>query len=271
MNYRSGLLILLVTLSGLAIAPTPTSAIPFQIARQLRFPLDGIEASEGRTSGLARGKCIETDDAVRSVVPLVPLPDLAQADNSIRFTTIDSHPTFYFFVPEEGDTSAQFRIYDSTSSNVQIIEITMPPTSGIVPIRLPGSIPALETGTLYSWEFVLSCDPNAGSDVEPFVSITGLTERVTLDETLAPQLSQSDLRDRPAIYADAGLWYDALDALIRLRYADPTDEALLQDWQSLLESVELGQVASDPLIDPESVSIEVGSGIDNSVFTTPTR
>jgi hypothetical protein len=41
-------------------------------------------------------------------------------------------------------------------------------------------------------------------------------------------------RDRTAIYATSGIWYDSLATLAELRQKRLDDAALKNDWQSLL-------------------------------------
>jgi Domain of Unknown Function (DUF928) len=43
------------------------------------------------------------------------------------------------------------------------------------------------------------------------------------------------------------LWYDALNSLANLRVIKPQDTGLKQDWQNLLKSIDLGDLANQPL------------------------
>ena len=55
-------------------------------------------------------------------------------------------------------------------------------------------------------------------------------------------------RDRAAIYAASGIWYDSLATLVELRQKRLDDAALKNDWQSLLESVDLAKIAQEALV-----------------------
>jgi hypothetical protein len=55
-------------------------------------------------------------------------------------------------------------------------------------------------------------------------------------------------RDRAAIYAASGIWYDSITTLVELRQKRFDDAALKNDWQSLLESVDLAKIAQESLV-----------------------
>ena len=52
----------------------------------------------------------------------------------------------------------------------------------------------------------------------------------------------------PALYAQAGIWYEALATLAELRRSKPNDSVLISAWESLLQSVGLDTVAKEPII-----------------------
>ena len=65
-----------------------------------------------------------------------------------------------------------------------------------------------------------------------------------LPAALTKRLAEARLGQAPAIYAEAGLWYDALSSLQELIAADPNDEMLTAARWELLRQGGLGEVAA---------------------------
>lgn len=57
-------------------------------------------------------------------------------------------------------------------------------------------------------------------------------------------------RERVLLFAENGLWYDALTLLAEERRIKPQDGRITKDWQDLLESpkVELQEFVSEPIV-----------------------
>jgi hypothetical protein len=68
---------------------------------------------------------------------------------------------------------------------------------------------------------------------------------------LAQALTTAATEEKPDIYAKAGIWYEAVATLIKLRQEQPQNVALLNQWQTLLKSVGLEKIADQPLL-PEN-------------------
>ncbi|WP_210407399.1 DUF928 domain-containing protein, partial [Hydrocoleum sp. CS-953] len=56
--------------------------------------------------------------------------------------------------------------------------------------------------------------------------------------------------DRWLIYSEAGIWYEALVTLAELIRSNPNDVKFTSEWQNLLNSVGLNEVATEPLKEP---------------------
>jgi hypothetical protein len=72
--------------------------------------------------------------------------------------------------------------------------------------------------------------------------------RVRPDPTLAQRIQQATPKDRVALYANAGLWYETVATLVELRRARPNDNELAQAWNKLLNSVGLDNSFKRPPI-----------------------
>ena len=71
-----------------------------------------------------------------------------------------------------------------------------------------------------------------------------MIERTALPAELSSKLSGVGRSQRVAIYAEAGLWYDAVEAISEEINAVPNDIALRKQRASLLEQVGLPEIAA---------------------------
>jgi hypothetical protein len=65
--------------------------------------------------------------------------------------------------------------------------------------------------------------------------------------SLSQQLATATPEEQPQIYAQAGIWYEALATLVKLRQDQPQNPALISQWETLLASVGLEQIADQPI------------------------
>jgi hypothetical protein len=80
----------------------------------------------------------------------------------------------------------------------------------------------------------------------------GKLQRVEADPNLALRVQQATLEERVAMYADQELWYETLDALIKLRRDRPYDQNLADAWEKLLSAVGLATISEEPLFQSAS-------------------
>ena len=71
----------------------------------------------------------------------------------------------------------------------------------------------------------------------------GLIERIEIPESVRSKLAQAEKEEIPRIYAEAGIWYDALMAISDLIDVRPEDGVLRKQRSALLEQVGLSEVA----------------------------
>ncbi|MEH2265463.1 DUF928 domain-containing protein, partial [Nostoc sp.] len=62
-------------------------------------------------------------------------------------------------------------------------------------------------------------------------------------------LAKANLYKLPTIYAEAGIWHEALTSLVQLRQTEPNNFKARLDWRQFFKSVGLSAIASEPLID----------------------
>lgn len=179
-------------------------------------PMRG-SASSGRIGGGTRG----TGDGP-SVTLEVLVPDHAGL-------TVSAQPTLYWFASQRIDSDAELTIVDDTSIDpVLELKLTAPIEAGIHALSLKQHGVELKTGVPYQWFVAVVVDPSQRSYD---VIAGGEIKRVPDPGDLASPTPQA--------YAQAGIWYDALDGLSAQIGERPNDTGLRQQRAALLDQVGL--------------------------------
>jgi hypothetical protein len=163
--------------------------------------------------------------------------------------TASEHPTIWFYIPYHQDSISRidFSLIDGdnlTKKTVFKNAIKRPTQPGIVSFSLPQTSTPLTVDRLYQWELKLTMKRQLDREI----SVKGWIQRVALNNQLNDSINQAPLDRQAALYAENGFWYDALSSLAQLRREQPQDLALIQDWQNLLKSIELGKLANKPFV-----------------------
>ncbi|MEP6521989.1 DUF928 domain-containing protein [Microcoleus vaginatus DQ-U2] len=166
--------------------------------------------------------------------------------NKIGRTVFD-YPTFFFYLPPTEAESAEFILKDQSGNQIYKQDLTISNVSGVIGVSIPANqnVPPLEVGKSYTWNFTVICDSQdrSSDQIE-----SGTVRRVELSADIRRQLAQADPRQKTVIYAENGIWLDALSTLAAARRDQPNDTALKADWESLLDSVTLGKIAKEPIV-----------------------
>jgi hypothetical protein len=162
-----------------------------------------------------------------SLIPLVP-------DNHVGQTTA-ARPTLLAYL--SGVNTAEFSLVEPGVAKPLLVQTVQPDAQGLVRIQIPDSSPELEPGKEYRWSLSVICNPNRRSQD---IFAQSMIQRIQLSEDLNTQLvtAESD-QVRGRLYAESGLWYDALAVLSKADQTDPDRQALQQDFATLLDQVGL--------------------------------
>lgn len=164
--------------------------------------------------------------------------------------TVSDYPTFFFYLPQTEAQSAEFILQDESGKPIYKQDVTISNLSGVIGVSIPAdkNVPPLEVGKSYTWNLTVICDSldRSSDQLE-----SGTVRRVELSADIRRQLDQADPREKTFIYAENGIWQDALSTLAAARRANPNDAELTADWESLLDSVKLGQIAKEPIVQIE--------------------
>lgn len=244
------------TVLGLQLLPayaqsSPSSPSSASIVFSAPPPPSDLGEPGGRSEAASRG-CGINEELTGEPIPSdeVGLTALASIVNTGEFdavwglTTAD-RPTFWFYVPQSlMSGTGKFIIDDETAQWTYPVTLEASAQSGgqsgIVQISLPESAPPLALDTDYHWYFNIYCQPG-----QPPRFVHGWIRRVDVDPTLEAELAQASPAQQVELYAEHGIWYDALAIAADLYSANSTHST----WVDLLQSVGLEAVAEKPLID----------------------
>ncbi|MEG4351568.1 DUF928 domain-containing protein [Microcoleus sp. LAD1_D3] len=166
--------------------------------------------------------------------------------NKIGRTVFD-YPTFFFYLPPTEAESAEFILKDQSGNQIYKQDLTISNLSGVIGVSIPTNknVAPLEVGKSYTWNFTVICDSQDRSADQIQI---GTVRRVELSADIRRQLDQADPRQKTFIYAENGIWQDALSTLAAARRDQPNDTTFKADWESLLDSVKLGEIAQEPIV-----------------------
>ena len=244
-----GSIVLIATLNlsqfavtGEVIPKLPSSKKPPTVSAGPRFiqPIEDKDDQPTGKPGFVRGKCGD--------LPQVSFTALVPENNIAR--TVSDYPTFFFYLPQPNAELAEFILEDENGNLIYGQALTIKNLSGVISVSIPANtnVPPLEVGKKYTWVFSLVCDPDdrASDQIE-----RGVVRRVELSADILRQLDAADPRLKTVIYAENGIWQDALGTLAAARRANPNDKDLAADWESLLDSVTLPEIAKEPIVEME--------------------
>jgi len=171
----------------------------------------------------------------------------ALVPESLIGRTVSEYPAFFFYLPKTEAQLADFYLVDEEENLIYETTLKINNAPGVMSVSIPANknVSPLEAGKNYRWSIALICDP---SD-RPLGAVgTGIVRRVELSADILRELDAADPRQKTVIYAENGIWQDALGTLAAARRANPNDTDLAADWESLLDSVKLGEIAAEPIL-----------------------
>lgn len=219
--------------------PRPTIAPPVKVSLKFAVPKKG--APRSTAGGASRGSCLRgSAQAVsKRLTAVVPATRLG--------LTFAERPSFFVYVPQSPAQTAGFLLLSDDDTEV-VYETTfaLPPQAGIIRFDLPENAPALQVGKQYHWFVTTLCDATTGLSGSP--TVEGWVERSAPNVALTKALQKTLPSNRPALYAEAGIWHETLATLADLQRQYPQNSKFLNDWREALQSVGLTTVASEPLV-----------------------
>ncbi|MEG4530747.1 DUF928 domain-containing protein [Microcoleus sp. D2_18a_D3] len=186
-------------------------------------PENPSKPKETGTNTTRNGSCEEANSSGR-LTALVPFSHVGE--------TISGHPTFTWFVPYITPRPLQLRLFTRTGQLLYRTEIQSQP--GIMSVALPSNLPQLSIGQSYQWQVVLVCDPDdPSSNVVAAAEIQVVGPAPSLQTQLAAAQTPQQRID---LYAESGLWYDAIAEARKASETSQSQEAVLELLDSLASS-----------------------------------
>ncbi|MEL4896852.1 DUF928 domain-containing protein [Crocosphaera sp. Alani8] len=148
--------------------------------------------------------------------------------------TISTHPTFVWFIDDNQPRQMEFIVYEHIQDNQykKVYQTTKTTTSGIMSFTLPNEENPLTPNKIYVSQVTIFCEPNS-----PSTALSDLVyfEVVNVSSTLTNQLANvSNSLAKVNIYAESGLWFDAMKEAINLSPSGELGEVGVNLLQELI-------------------------------------
>ena len=259
--WKLGMIASIVSMYGIGGNVPPFPGHVSSVATFAQEPPPEGDHPPSTVSGGSRGETCANDE--KTAVGLTPLMRKLPDRPSNYGRTVSASPEFFIYIPKTIAREAEFILKDENNVEIYTTTFKISGEAGTLIVELPESI-ALEINRYYYWSLALNCNSTeemefVETDNSNFLEqliIDGWTRRFEVNPALATQLENADRLTQFNLYAEAGIWHDAIAIVAQLRQDKPDDEMVAQEWKTLLKSI-VAQVAEERGIHPlESAQIE---------------
>ena len=156
--------------------------------------------------------------------------------------TTSEQPSLYWFI--SGSTSLPVELTVMDPEGIQPIletRLAAPIQPGVHRVRLADHNIRLKPGAAYRWFVTVVPDSDRRSKD---ILAGGAIERVDVPSDLKARLTSAKKSELFSLYADAGMWYDAVAAISEMIDAAPQDQALRKQRAELLSQVGLSAISN---------------------------
>lgn len=156
--------------------------------------------------------------------------------------TLAAQPTLYWSTSQVADKPVYFTLVyadpkQAMDHPMPLLKVNVPTKAGLQKLDLSEHKVSLEPDVVYKWSITVSVDEKQHSKD---VIASGTIQRVE-KASVSKQLAAANKAEYPFIYAEAGLWYDAFNALTALLEAQADNETWQQQRVELLKQVGLSE------------------------------
>ena len=155
--------------------------------------------------------------------------------------TTQAQPTLYWYASRPTNTLIELILISDTAEVPVLSKNLLVTPGGVQAIDLVSYGVTLALDTEYEWFVSVVTNTNQRSKD---MTSGGTVRRVAPDAAVAARVAAAGERAAPRIYAEAGLWYDAIGSLSRLIERSPADPELRALRASLLDQIGLTAAAS---------------------------
>jgi hypothetical protein len=157
----------------------------------------------------------------------------------------------WFYIPFAPTCSTiKFVLQDQQGKSLYQLSVATPTKPSIIGVQLPDNASILEPDQLYHWLLQVDVKLKPTDDPEDITAsfgVNGWIQRVNPDPKLGAQLQQVQPLQQARLYAEHGVWFDALTVLAGERLTNSQSPEITQDLKNLLHSVELDNLAAQPI------------------------
>ncbi|MFB2836273.1 DUF928 domain-containing protein [Floridanema evergladense] len=178
------------------------------------------------------------------------VPDSPEIKMEYLEQAVSPYPTLAWFLPVSPEYKTEFSLYEYSSNGTKnlIKKIELKSSPGINKLSLPKDSPGLTVGKTYLWQVAVLCNenyPSADLVKKAEIEIVELPSNVKMSlDAVKDPLQRAD------IYAQAGLWYDALGEALTANGNSQSGKAVASLLENLAQienaekSSDLRQIAS---------------------------
>jgi hypothetical protein len=195
-------------------------------SRGFRPPTTGAETV--RVTGGSRG----TDIATITLDVLAP--------DDIGLTT-QEQPSLFWYQSQPADAKFELTLLQEKQIKPLVqVKVDRASKAGFQRLKLSEHGVKLTPGVEYQWVVALVTDPeNRSTDLVA----SGVVKRIEPAADVKQKISQAAPASLPSIYAEAGIWYDAIATLSDQIEAQPENKTLRETRADLLQQVGLKAAA----------------------------
>lgn len=163
------------------------------------------------------------------------------APDDVGLTT-QEQPSLFWFQSKPADAKFELTLLQENKVNPLIqVKVERSTQAGVQRIKLSDHGVKLVAGVEYQWVVALINDPdNRSTDLVA----SGVIKRIEPSAELKAKVAKATPAALPGVYAEAGIWYDALALISDDLEAHPENKALKETRADLLRQVGLKAAAS---------------------------
>jgi len=152
--------------------------------------------------------------------------------------TLRESPSLYWYLSRPAATRVELAVMSEQGAKTLLAEtVASPASAGVQKIDLARFGVRLQPGADYRWSVSFEGDPKQRSNAAAI-------QRVTAGPDVARRLEGAPRAALASLYAEEGIWYDAIAAISELIEQSPKDAGLRRQRAALLEQVGLKEAAA---------------------------
>ncbi len=200
---------------------------------------DSIGAIRGHTDEV----CTKAGENMRAIAP----------ENGLGFT-FDDYPYFFWYFPgvESDSVPIIFTLIGQEKREVNGKVKTRPVSiyetalnieqSGIIAFPLPAKSEPLKEEQEYQWRIQINCT----EQTTMFLKYS-IKRQSTENPELIRKLETTPVDQHPILFAESGVWFDALKMIALQLEQAPGDPSLEKDWNDLLKLIDFEDLIGQPI------------------------